>query len=179
MQQSKILLWLARSRPGNKTKSARLELKGASLVSLSIFLLNIILSLILRCRYIWDLFHGHCQFLIACPPKLTFIRTSLLVTAIPVTLQEFAESVFNQSPKAGHVGFVTDTWLYTMYKHQSIKSYEHSCRGTALTRLWSGARSRTPRDWKSFMSNGKNKTQLISLLLAKWSTDKYTTRLVV
>ena len=37
------------------------------------------------------------------------------------------EPVFNQALKAGHVGFVTDT--YTMYKRQSIKSYTHSPRG--------------------------------------------------
>ena len=33
-------------------------------------------------------------------------------------------------------------------------------------------------DWKSFISNDKNKTQLISLLLDRWKTDKYATRLI-
>ena len=37
------------------------------------------------------------------------------------------EPVLNQALKAGHVDFVTD--IYTMYKQQSIKSYEHSSRG--------------------------------------------------
>ena len=64
------------------------------------------------------------------------------------------------------------------YKQQSIKAYGRSCRGTAPTHLLSGAQSRTPCDWKSFMSNDKNKTQLISLLLDQWTTDKYATILV-
>ena len=35
--------------------------------------------------------------------------------------------VFNQVLKAGHVGFVTDTFIRcTMYKQQSIKSYKRS-----------------------------------------------------
>ena len=41
-----------------------------------------------------------------------------------------------------------------------------------------GAQSRTPCDWKSVISNDKNKTQLISLHLDQWTTDKYATRLV-
>ena len=94
-------------------------------------------------------------------------------TAIPGTFEELAESVFNQLPMAERVDFVTDT-----YKQLSIKSYERSRRGTAPTHLLPGAKSKTPNDWKSFMSNDKNKTQLISLLLDQWTTDKYATRLV-
>ena len=44
-------------------------------------------------------------------------------------------SVFNQALKAGHVGFVTDIYIYTyiyiyaMHKQQSIKSHKRSRRG--------------------------------------------------
>ena len=62
-----------------------------------------------------------------------------------------------------------------MSKQLSIKSYERSHRGKAPTNLLSGAKSRTLYDWKSFMNNDRNKTQLISLLLDQWKTDKYTT----
>ena len=95
------------------------------------------------------------------------------LVAIPDTFEELAESVFNQLPKAKRVDFITDT-----YKPQSIKSYERTRRGTTATHLLSGAKTRTPHDWKNFMSNDKNKTQLIKLLLDQWKTDKFATRLV-
>ena len=65
----------------------------------------------------------------------------------------------------------------TLYKQQPIKSYKRSCRGTAPTFLLSGAKSRTPRDWKSFMTNYKNRIKLISLLLDQLTNDKYATKL--
>ena len=42
-----------------------------------------------------------------------------------------------------------------MLRQPSIKSYERLRRGTAPAHLLSGAKSRTPYDWKSFMSNDK------------------------
>ena len=84
-----------------------------------------------------------------------------------------AEHVFNRLPKSKRVDFTTDT-----YKPQSIKSYERARRGMAPTFLLSGARTKTPHEWKSFMSNDKNKTQLINLLLEQWKTDKYAAKLV-
>ena len=52
------------------------------------------------------------------------------VIAYPVTFMDLMAPVFNQALKAGHVGFVTDTYIvYTMYKQQSIKSYKHFHRG--------------------------------------------------
>ena len=70
------------------------------------------------------------------------------------------------------------TCIFNIYKRQSIKSNERSHRGTVPTLLLSCAKRRTPLDWKSFTSNDKNKTYLISLLLDQWTTDKYATRLV-
>ena len=46
------------------------------------------------------------------------------------------------------------------------------------TFLLSGARTKTPRDWKGFMGYDKNKTQLIKLLLEQWKTEKYAAKLV-
>ena len=65
--------------------------------------------------------------------------------------------------------------IYTLYKQQSRKSYERSHRGITPTILSSGAKSRTPRDWKSLLSNEKNKTHHINLILDQWTTDKYAT----
>ena len=50
-------------------------------------------------------------------------------------------------------------------------------RGTSSTFLLSGPKTKTPRDWKSFMSNDENKTQLIKLLVSEWKKPKYSSRL--
>ena len=63
-----------------------------------------------------------------------------------------------------------------MYNQQSIKSTNVRAEEQHKHML-SGAKSRTPCDWKSFMSNHKKKIKLISLLLDQWTTDKYATRL--
>ena len=60
-----------RNCPIYETKSIRWELKGASLVSMTFFLLDIILTLSWHCRSFWDLYHGLCQLLIEFPQKLT------------------------------------------------------------------------------------------------------------
>ena len=92
---------------------------------------------------------------------------------IPDSFEELAEHIFNKLPKSKRVDFVTDT-----YRKQSIKSYERAHRGMSPAFLLSGAKTKTPRDWKGFMGNDKNKTQLIKLLFDQWKTDKYATRLV-
>ena len=92
---------------------------------------------------------------------------------IPDSCEELAEHIFNKLPKSKRVDFVTDT-----YRKQSIKSYERARRGMSPAFLLSGAKTKTPRDWKGFMGNDKNKTQLIKLLFDQWKTDKYATRLV-
>ena len=92
---------------------------------------------------------------------------------IPDTFEELAEHVFSKLPKSKHVDFVTDT-----YKPQSIKSYERARRGMASTFLLSGAKTKTQNDWNNFMTNDKNKIQLINLLLEQWKTEKYASKLV-
>ena len=47
----------------------------------------------------------------------------------------------------------------------------------APTFLLSGPKTKTPRDWKLFMSNEENKTQLIKLLLSEWRKLRYAARL--
>ena len=92
---------------------------------------------------------------------------------IPDSFEELAEHVFNNLPKSKRVDFITDT-----YRQQSIKSYERARRGMTPKFLLSGPRTKNPRDWKGFMGNDKNKTQLIKLLLEQWKTDKYAAKLV-
>ena len=85
---------------------------------------------------------------------------------------EMLPKVFNVLHRANRVDFVTDS-----YHPNSIKSFERYRRGSPPTFLLSGPMTKTPREWKSFMSNGKNKTQLIKLLLSEWQKPKFAERL--
>ena len=44
------------------------------------------------------------------------------LTTIPAIFVEQSEAVFNQSPKAEHVGFVTDTYMYIPFISSSLIS---------------------------------------------------------
>ena len=94
------------------------------------------------------------------------------LTNIPDTFEGVAETVFNQLQKVNRVDFVTDT-----YHPQSIKSYERQRRGSGPTFMLGGAKTKTPRDWKGFMSNDDNKSQLINLIFDQWNSDKYASQL--
>ena len=59
------------------------------------------------------------------------------------------------------------------YREQSIISFERYRRGIAPTFLLSGPKTKTRCDWKLFMSNDENKTQLIKLLLSEWRKPRY------
>ncbi len=76
-------------------------------------------------------------------------------TALPNTFADLAESLYHQMPKAERVDFVTNT-----YHPLSIKTNERQRRGTTNTYLIKGPLTNVPRDWKQFLSNDVNKTQL-------------------
>ena len=84
------------------------------------------------------MYRGHCQLLIEFPPKTDksklphglqlHIKPTLdwpcsaahnfdgnaklqSVISFPVTFKDLMEAIFNQALKAGHVGFVTDTYI--------------------------------------------------------------------
>ena len=72
-----------------------------------------------------------------CSAAHTFDGYAILqsIIAFPVTFKCLIQPVFSQALKAGHAGFVTDTYIYIhkfiyiyMYKQQSINSYKHSRR---------------------------------------------------
>ena len=52
-------------------------------------------------------------------------------------------------------------------------------RGSSQTQplLLRGQSTKTPRDWKSFLSNDENKRNFINLLLQLWEDDKYAEQL--
>ena len=94
------------------------------------------------------------------------------LTQVPETFGELAERIFLTLPKASRVDFVTDT-----YKENSIKNVERERRGTSQELLVHGPLTKVPRDYKQFLANSSNKTQLIKLILQEWQTDKYARRL--
>ena len=94
------------------------------------------------------------------------------MTEIPDTFEEVAERVFTLLPKIQRVDFVTDSY----YEH-SIKAFERRRCGMSPTFLLSGPKTKTLQNWKSFMSNDENKTQLIKLLLSWWKKPKYALRI--
>ena len=94
------------------------------------------------------------------------------MTGIPETFEDVAEKIFGILPKTKCIDFVTDT-----YHPNSFKSFERHHRGSSPTFLLSGPKTRTPRDWKSFMLNDEDKTQLIKLLLLEWQKSRYAGKL--
>ena len=98
--------------------------------------------------------------------------TLYVLSPVPDNFQGVAETVFDRLPKSARVDFVTDT-----YKDISIKSFERKRRGTSEKLLISGPKTKTPKDWKVFMSNAENKAQLIKLLFSEWQKDTYAKRL--
>ena len=95
-----------------------------------------------------------------------------VLSPIPDNFEGVAEMVFDRLPKSSRVDFVTDT-----YKENSIKSFERKRRGTSETLLISGPKTKAPKDWKGFMANDENKTQLIKLLFGEWQKASYAKRL--
>ena len=69
-------------------------------------------------------------------------------------------------PKMKRVDFVTDT-----YRDNSIKSAGHKRRGSTDSYLVKGPSTKLPMDWKSFLANNTNKTNLTKLLLTEWRKD--------
>ena len=58
-----------------------------------------------------------------------------------------------------------------------IKTAERKRRGSSETFLITGPKTKVPRDWKAFMCNSDNKSQLIKLLKTEWGKDKYAPKL--
>ena len=99
----------------------------------------------------------------------TFLQA---LTAIPETFEDVAERVYALFPQTKRVDFVTDC-----YHENSVKSFERCRCSVASTVLLSGPETKTPRDWKLFMSNDENQTHLMKLLLSEWRRPKYAVRL--
>ena len=100
------------------------------------------------------------------------------LTNIPLTFADLADQVFSvvmhMGSNAVGIDFVADR-----YPKVSIKGLERLKRGlpgSLTVRLESGAQ-RCPRQWKNFLSSGKNKEALISFFVKEWQGQKYAKKL--
>ena len=81
-------------------------------------------------------------------------------SSIPETYEELFRNLLSTFPKTYHiVDIVADT-----YKSASIKGGEREKRGCSNKITVKSAKSKIPRNFKSFLKNGENKTRLIDLL---------------
>ena len=94
------------------------------------------------------------------------------INQLPDSFGELATRIFNHLPNAARVDFVTDT-----YVTNSIKSAERERRGSSKSLLVQGPLTKVPRDFKDFLANEHNKTQLIQLLTNEWKSDKFAPKL--
>jgi len=89
---------------------------------------------------------------------------------LPLAAQIF--DYLPKPPRSTEVHFVTDC-----YRPRSIKSFERTRRGQAPAVCIGGPKTELKTDFKTFLCNDDNKTQLIKFLLTQWKSDKYARRL--
>ena len=99
---------------------------------------------------------------------LDFIVFLITITDILSTLEDLEWRVKKQIP-AGHnwVDIVTHT-----YRPVSIKMQEQDGRGRSNSIITNSVKSRTPCDFKEFLSNGENKSKLITLIIFEYFVTK-------
>ena len=90
------------------------------------------------------------------------------IKEIPKTFKQICNNILATSTSGkSSVIFSTDS-----YMPDSVKSLERSTRGSGEKRLIQGENTRRPENWKEFLSNDDNKTQLIELLLRVWCAEE-------
>lgn len=113
------------------------------------------------------------------PPNTTAVIIDAMamlqmITRVPDRFADLAEMILTEilvlTGTATRVDFVVDQYL-----DLSIKNTERSKRGREGQVLFaiSSREQPCPRQWKTFMSNGTNKTRLMHFLVSEWSTRKY------
>ena len=95
------------------------------------------------------------------------------LTSLPSTFGELAQRVLAILPTSERLDFVTDT-----YRPDSSKALERIHRGLSDTFLLKGANTKVPKEWKTFLANNENKTQLLEPLLPDWSKECYAEKLL-
>ena len=91
---------------------------------------------------------------------------------IPDTFEQICLKLLDQLPRNSDVLFSTD-----MYKDGSVKSQERLRRGSSERLLLEGIKMRRPPDFKLFLQNDDNKTQLFKVMKCVWSSNAASQRL--
>ena len=94
------------------------------------------------------------------------------IKSLPQTFGQTCLMMLDQMVAKKTFIFSTDRYL-----PNSIKSTERLRRGTSEQLLLDGPATRRPADWKLFLNNDRNKTQLSELLLKVWSSETAASRL--
>ena len=63
--------------------------------------------------------------------------------------------------------------LSDMYKEGSIKEMKRQMRGTNDILIISGPLTKKPADWKTFLMNSENKSQLVDVMNDVWFSHKF------
>ena len=85
---------------------------------------------------------------------------------IPANFQQIAHHIFDRIPKHSDFIFSTD-----MYKVGSIKEMERKLRGSSEKLIIKGPMTKKPPNWKTFLMNDDNKSQLADIIHRVWSSD--------
>jgi hypothetical protein len=87
---------------------------------------------------------------------------------VPGNFKEICQKMLDMMVKTSDVVFSTD-----MYHVDSVKAVERRKRGCGEKLIIQGEMTKRPSDWKAFLTNDANKTQLTRLILRVWSHDEF------
>ena len=94
------------------------------------------------------------------------------LSSVPETYEDLCLQIFNCLPQSDRVDFVCDD-----YQASSVKSIERRHRGMGVEITIKGSLQKTPKDFKEFLSNNKNKTKLYDLITKEWQSDIYASKI--
>lgn len=95
------------------------------------------------------------------------------LTDVPNNFMLIAHRVFDSIPKGVDVVFSTD-----MYHEDSVKDMERQQRGSSEKLIIGGPLTKKPPDWRTFLMNGENKSQLVDVINDVWCSDEFAPKLV-
>ena len=95
------------------------------------------------------------------------------MTDIPSNFRLISHRIFDSMPKRVNFVFSTD-----MYQEGSIKDMEREQRGSSEKLIIGGQLTKKPADWKNFLKNSQNKSQLLDVMNEVWSSDAFAPKLV-
>ena len=95
------------------------------------------------------------------------------IQELPGNFKEIAYRIFDAMPKNCDLVFSTD-----MYKTHSVKRMERERRGCGEKLIIGGPLTKKPINWKLFLMNDHNKTQLSQILSDVWSDNKFASKLL-